>query len=114
VDHRLDRRVAAWWTSCIMAHESMKGGGQYFAEDTACAEIGQALGHPIRLEILRLLANCGERCPAAATGASPPRGFLRGPPRCEAENSVQYVVRHGTAIPGPSLLHHDFGIHKDR
>jgi hypothetical protein len=97
-----------------MAHESVKGGGQYFAEDTACAEIGQALGHPIRLEILRLLANCGERCPAAATGASPPRGFLRGPPRCEAENSVQYVVRHGTAIPGPSLLHHDFGIHKDR
>jgi len=39
----------------------MEGHRQGFQQDIVSAEIGQALGHPIRLEILRLLAQ-GERC----------------------------------------------------
>jgi len=45
-----------------MVHESMEGHRQGFPQDIVSAEIGQALGHPIRIEILRLLADCGERC----------------------------------------------------
>jgi ArsR family transcriptional regulator len=45
-----------------MVHESMDRHPEGLQQDIACAAIGQALGHPIRIEILRLLADCGERC----------------------------------------------------